>query len=137
MSMRNRIASVVVTIGLIAATLGNALLLVSCASERTVRRESAYLLAATTADMETTFAVVRRGGAEANPVMKPFVDRGRPATYALQLAIDGALIWYAMRLKERGDPRWHWPLRIVAFGHLGAATWNATQIRKAEKDKDR
>jgi hypothetical protein len=60
---------------------------------------SSYLILMTVFDVETTFAVVRNGGHENNPVMKPFIKSGRLATYGVQLGVDALFIWLAYEMK--------------------------------------
>lgn len=78
---------------------------------------SAYLVTMTVFDVETTFGAIRNGAHEANPIMKPFIDSGRPATYALQLGIDALLIFVAYEMKKSSNSdfnkRW-WVLPMVS-----------------------
>jgi hypothetical protein len=64
----------------------------------------AYLVAMTIFDVETTFSAVRNGAHEANPIMKPFVNSGRPVTYAIEFAIDAAILFLAYELKKSKNP---------------------------------
>lgn len=65
---------------------------------------SSYLVAMTVFDLETTFSAIHNGAHEANPIMKPFVNSGRPATYAVQLGIDAAILFLAYELKKSKNP---------------------------------
>ena len=60
---------------------------------------SSYLVAMTIFDVESTFSAVRNGAHEANPIMKPFVKSGRPATYAIELGADALFIFIAYEMK--------------------------------------
>jgi len=85
---------------------------------------SGYLVAMTIFDVETTFAAIRNGAHEANPVMKPFVNNGRVATYAFTLAIDGLILWAAheMRTSEnKGFMKTWWILPGIAGTAHGVA----------------
>jgi hypothetical protein len=64
---------------------------------------SSYLVAMTVFDVETTFAAVRNGAHETNPVMKPFVKSGRPATYGISLGIDAAFLLLAYEMKKSSN----------------------------------
>ena len=61
---------------------------------------SAYLIVTTVFDMETTFAAIHNGAHEANPIMKPFVNSGRPATYGVELGLDALIIFMAYEMKK-------------------------------------
>lgn len=62
---------------------------------------SSYLVLTTIFDIETTFAAIRNsGGREANPLMRPFIKSGRPATYAIELGIDAVVIFIAYEIKK-------------------------------------
>lgn len=60
---------------------------------------AAYLVVMTVFDVETTFSIVRNGGHENNPVMKPFVKNGRVATYGYQMALNALIMYVAYEMK--------------------------------------
>jgi hypothetical protein len=60
---------------------------------------SAYLITMTVFDVETTFSAVHNGAHEANPIMKPFVQSGRPATYAFEFGTDAIILFIAYEMK--------------------------------------
>jgi hypothetical protein len=60
---------------------------------------SAYLIATTLFDVETTFAAIHNGACEANPILKPFVKSGRPATYGFELGADALFLFIAYEMK--------------------------------------
>lgn len=63
-------------IGLIAATLGNVMLLSSCASDPRVRKYEAANYAANLADGVTTVLALRKPGVrESNPIVRPIAKR--------------------------------------------------------------
>lgn len=82
------------------------------------------LAAASVYDAETTFGLRERGGREANPLMRPFVERGRPATYAALLAQNAGLAAAGDYLKKKGKKYWWAPQALGAIGHLVAGTLN-------------
>jgi len=59
---------------------------------------SSYLILTTVFDIETTFAVIRNGGHEENPVMKPFA-KNRAYMYGVQFGIDALVIWLSYEMK--------------------------------------
>jgi hypothetical protein len=59
---------------------------------------SSYLILTTVFDIETTFAVIRNGGHEENPLMKPFA-KNRAYMYGVQLGIDALAIWLSYEMK--------------------------------------
>lgn len=59
---------------------------------------SSYLVLMTVFDVETTYAVIRNGGHECNPLMKPLV-KNRAYMYGVQLGVDALAIWLAYEMK--------------------------------------
>ena len=70
-------------------------------------------------DVETTFAAIRNGAHEANPIMRPFIKRGRGATYGMQMGINTIIIGSSYLMKK--DPKWNkvwWIIpSVAATGH--------------------
>jgi hypothetical protein len=64
---------------------------------------SSYLVLMTVFDVETTFAVIRNGGHECNPVMKPFT-KNRAYMYGVQLGLDALVIYVAYEMKGSKYP---------------------------------
>lgn len=63
------------------------------------------LVASTIFDVETTFPMItNHGGREINPLMKPFINRGRPATYAYLGGVNAGVIYTSYRMKKSKDP---------------------------------
>jgi hypothetical protein len=93
---------------------------------------SAYLVAMTVLDIETTFAAIHNGAHEANPVIKPFIKNGRPATYAFEIGIDALTLWtaYKMRASENKTLNKTWWIlpTIMATGHGVAGGLNLRYI---------
>lgn len=95
---------------------------------------AAGLTASTIYDAEITFAVLgntfEKDGKlyrvkERNSLMRPFVDSGRPATYAVQMAINTGIMYGAYELRKRGYKGW-WllpPISIIAI-HGAAGSLN-------------
>ncbi|MBI1934992.1 hypothetical protein HYS31_00990 [Candidatus Woesearchaeota archaeon] len=92
------------------------------------------LEASTIYDVETTFNALNRCErkgyicGEANPLMRPFVESGRPATYAIQHAINAYLAWSAYQWKPAGG-RWWLPPLVVIGVHAVAGTSNLRVAR--------
>lgn len=91
---------------------------------------STYLVAMTIFDVETTFAAIRNGAHEANPIMRPFIKRGRGATYGMQMGINAIVIGSAYLMKK--DPKWNkawWVIPSVwATGHGVAGGLNLRYV---------
>lgn len=93
---------------------------------------SAALVGATVYDLETTFWALERCPTrtrcyEGNPVQRSFVERGRDATYAFNLAIDAGLLYGAYRMKASPGrlSRWWWVLPAAGIaGHAVGGTMN-------------
>jgi hypothetical protein len=98
----------------------------ACASQpRSVNFGSVALIAATAADVESTFRALKRciACSEANPVMRPLVSAGRVPTYAFAIGIDVATIRLSMKMKKDKSPYWWLPIATGAVGH-GLAAWS-------------
>jgi hypothetical protein len=94
-------------------------------ADRDLYLVSGALVLATAFDSETTFAGIESGRAhESNAVMRPFVNSGRPAVYAVEFAADAAILFLAYRMKERGDHRWWWIPSARIAGHTVAGSLN-------------
>ena len=82
---------------------------------------STYLVATTIFDIETTFSAIRNGVHEANPIMRPFIKRGRGATYGMQMGINAIVIGTSYLMKKSDNPAWNkkwWIIPSVwATGH--------------------
>lgn len=87
---------------------------------------TAWLTAATIYDVESTLHLLARCDEcqEANPIVRPFVERGRFATYAYSAAVNAIVMYMARRMYLRGDTWWRvFPLALTAV-HGVAGTWN-------------
>jgi len=88
---------------------------------------SSFLVLSSIYDTETTFAALRNGGYEKNPIMRPFVKSGRPATYAFQLGLDALAIFLSYEMKKShsniGKAWWVLPT-MMATGHTVAGSLN-------------
>lgn len=69
---------------------------------------SAALVATTVYDNETSFHALKNCPAcyEKNFLLKPFVNKGRVATYTLTMGINTGLIYISYRMKKAGHPLW-------------------------------
>ena len=87
---------------------------------------SAMLVASSVYDNETTFHALGncQGCKEGNPVLRPFVSRGRLVTYAFTSAVDTALIYWSYRLKQKGSHLWWLLPAEISVGHGIAGTFN-------------
>lgn len=87
------------------------------------------LVASTVFDVETTFAAIKNPDVrEGNPVMRPFVNAGRPATYAFLGGVDASIVYASYWMKKSTNPAvqkiW-WVMPIVATAsHAFAGGFN-------------
>ena len=61
------------------------------------------LVASTIFDVEATFAAIKNPAIsvrEANPIMRPFVNAGRPATYAFLGGVNTGMVYVSYRMKK-------------------------------------
>ncbi|HWQ34001.1 MAG TPA: hypothetical protein VNQ79_14220 [Blastocatellia bacterium] len=83
----------------------------------------------TIADLESTFHTIGKCPPgyvcrEANPLLRPFVQSGRPAAYAFTTGINSLVWWSSYRMKKRGN-RWWWVGPTVQIAvHTVAAVHN-------------
>lgn len=85
-------------------------------------------------DAESTFRALARSASarEANPIMQPFVSRGRPATYAFLGAVDVGILAIAAHLKHSdnaGARRLWWLLPIASTAAHGFAGLSNQRIQ--------
>jgi len=101
---------------------------------RPVWRLAAWLTAATIYDVESTFYRLKRCDecVEANALLRPFIDRGRLATYAFSAAVNAAILVIAKRAFDGGDPWWDLFGLTVSVVHAGAGTWNLVRAGRDE-----
>lgn len=86
----------------------------------------AWLTLATIYDVESTLYLLQRCEEckETNPLVRTFVDRGRAATYAYSVAVNGIVMYFARRMFDRGDPRWDYFPFALSIVHAIAGSWN-------------
>jgi hypothetical protein len=87
------------------------------------------LVASTIFDAETTFAAIKNPGVrEANPVMKPLINAGRPATYAFLGGVDTGIVYASYRMKKSTNPtirKLWWVMPVAAMAsHAFAGSFN-------------
>jgi hypothetical protein len=96
-----------------------------------VRHEMAINFAGRGADYAMTFAVLRHGGEEMNPLLKPVFGNAEAKNVAYAAAVDAlfthVLGKIAEHAKKNGDPNWRRILRWNAYIHFGLSAWNAGQ----------
>lgn len=73
----------------------------------------AFMSASKALDIESTFYAINNGAVEANPIMKPFVNSGRHATYVVSAAVIGAASAMTYKLKKETKLWWIFPLGIT------------------------
>jgi len=84
------------------------------------------MIGSTIYDVESTYFALNRceNCYEANPLMKPFVEAGRPALYIVQGAIDVGIIYASYKMKKKGHKLWYVLPAIVTVAHTIAGTHN-------------
>lgn len=86
---------------------------------------TAGLMLSSILDAETTFALKKRGGYEANPLMRPLVNAGRLPTYAVLGAANVGLALLANEAKKRKIGGWWLPLALPTLTHTLGGVRNA------------
>lgn len=89
------------------------------------------LVVSTIFDIETTFAAIDNPDIpvyEGNPIMRPFINSGRPATYAFVGMVDAGIVYISYRMKKSADPdiqKLWWVIPMAATtGHTLAGGLN-------------
>ena len=89
---------------------------------------NAPLIGTSIYDIESTYFALNRCEnrcREGNPLMRPFIERGRPWAYAYYLSLDAGVIYYSYYLKKNGHNKlWYVAPLAVAGAHTIAGTWN-------------
>lgn len=82
-------------------------------------------------DIETTFAAINNSDVpvyEGNPIMRPFINSGRPATYAFVGVVDAGIVYISYRMKKSANPdiqKFWWVMPMAATtGHALAGGLN-------------
>ena len=79
---------------------------------------STLLIVSTIADVESTLSCIDRGTCqEANPVTEIYINEGRPVVYTIQMSINLVILFFAGKMKSRGDKEWWIVPALVATGH--------------------
>lgn len=88
------------------------------------------MISATIFDIESTYYALDHCPSgyicrEGNPVMRPFVEKGRPAIYLVQGAISSGALAYSYYLKKnKSGAWWIFPPLALATVHTVAGTHN-------------
>jgi hypothetical protein len=93
----------------------------------TVTGARALAITATAADVSTTLSALNRGAVEVNPIY------GQQNVQARVIAVNAILIaavWYLVKDASPDTQRMVW--NTIAVLRLGAATWNASQLKGAK-----
>lgn len=87
----------------------------------------AALQASTIYDMETTFRTLDRCPTcrEGNPIMRPFVSAGRPATYAFTTGINLLALHTSLQLRKAHKKWWYVPSAVAIGIHVFAGIHNS------------
>src|SRR3989338_7172205 len=90
---------------------------------------NSVMVGTTVYDIESTYLVLDRCQTcyELNPIMRPFVEAGRPQLYAIQGLIDAGVIYTSYQMKKLDGKFkkiwWILPVAVTA-GHIVAGTGN-------------
>lgn len=72
-------------------------------------------------DIEGTFRCKNNGTCkEANPLMRPFINSGRPAAYAVSFGITGAATLLSYKMRKSRKKGWWAPLVVLTGAHAVA-----------------
>lgn len=87
---------------------------------------AAGLATATIYDIETTYAGLNRCETcrESNPLMRSFVEKGRPTLYGVTMGVNTGIMYAAYRLRNSNNPslkKLWWVIPVVAIGLHGTA----------------
>ena len=87
---------------------------------------SSLVVATSIYDVESTFHALDGCSTckEGNPLMRPFVKRGRFVTYAFTAVVDTALIYTSYRMKKSGNKFWWLIPAEISIGRGVVATFN-------------
>ncbi len=90
---------------------------------------SAALISFSVFDLETTHSCIRRGlCVEKNPLARPFISAGRPASYGFNIGLDAGVIYLAYRLRTHSNQKlcrlWWIVPAIFIMSHGAAAAAN-------------
>jgi hypothetical protein len=72
---------------------------------------------------------------ERNPLLRPFVNAGRPATYAILGGMDAGVLALSYKMKKSANPTirrlWLLPPVMLAIGHAfaGASNYRLSRLR--------
>ena len=91
---------------------------------------SSYLIEATIFDVESTYAARKNCSEcfEANPIMEPFVSKGRPVAYLVQGIVNGVIIYTSYRLKAGGRKSWWLGPVVIGSAHAIAGGFNLRYV---------
>lgn len=81
-------------------------------------------------DLESTFRTLERcpNCREGNPLMRPFVKAGRPASYAFTTGVNLLAFYTSTKLRKQGKKWWYVPTLAYTGLHLWAGIQN-TRIK--------
>ena len=87
---------------------------------------NSIMIGSTVYDIESTYFALDRckNCREYNPLMRLFVEAGRPAIYAIQGSIDAGVIYVSYKMKKKGHKLWYVLPAIVTVAHTIAGTHN-------------
>ena len=87
---------------------------------------NSIMIGSTVYDIESTYFALDRckNCREYNPLMRLFVEAGRPAIYAIQGSIDAGVIYVSYKMKKKGHKLWFVLPVAVTVVHTIAGTHN-------------
>src|SRR4051812_42297202 len=75
---------------------------------------STAVITATAFDLESTFRGIRSCNThETNPVMRPIINSGRPASYGFHGSLDLGVLLVSRKLRKEGVKHWWWVLPVA------------------------
>lgn len=93
---------------------------------------NSLMIGSTIYDVESTYFIMGRceNCREANPLMRPFVEAGRPWLYTVQGSVDAGVICASYQMKKKNHKLWYVLPIALTVAHTFAGTHN---IRLAVK----
>lgn len=88
---------------------------------------NSLVIGTTIYDVESTYFALNKCGIscrEANPIMRPVVEAGKPFLYAVRGSIDAAVIFSSYKMKKEGRKFWYILPVVVTAGYSIIGTNN-------------
>ncbi len=87
---------------------------------------NSLMIGSTIYDVESTYFAFSRheNGRELNPLMRPFVEAGKPWLYVVQGSVDAGVFYASYEMKKRDHKLWYLLPVAITVAHTIAGTHN-------------